>query len=270
MATTEIQVYESADFGSIRVFEENGQLLFVAPDVARTLGYHEAKDMIRSLDADEFTRHTVPTNKGPREVYVITEPGLYHAILMRKAACVKDPEARARVEAFQHWVNHEVLPAIRRNGAYVNPAGAETPEELIARALTAANEIIARREQRIKALEAENDGMRPKAAFADAVSGCGDAILIGDLSKYLKQNGINIGRNRLFERMREDGYLIKRKGSEFNHPTQKSMEMGLMTMRETLVATPRGDKLRHTPLITGKGQQYFLRRYRDETRRVGQ
>lgn len=252
--TSEITVYESSDFGSIRAFEEDGEVYVVADDLAKSLGYHEAKDMVRSLEADEFTRHTVPGNRGNREANVVNEAGVYHAILMRKTACVKDPVARERVESFQRWVTHEVLPSIRRNGAYVNPYGAESFDELMARALAAANEVLARREARIRE-------MRPKAALGEAVSASTDAIPVGDLARLLHQNGCEwSGRNRLYERLRDDGYLI-RGGAERNRPLQRWVDRGLFEVQESTYRGPDGTHVSFTTRVTPKGQAHFLRRY---------
>lgn len=258
---TEISVYESADFGSIRMFEGDGEIYAVASDFAKALEYASAKDMIRSLESDEFSRHTVPTKKGPREAYVINEAGIYHAMLMRKAACIKDSDARARVESIQHWVTHEVLPSIRRHGAYVNPAGAESDEELVARALDAAHAIIARRERRIAALESENERMRPMAEVGEAVTGSDDSIPVADLARILHQAGVDVGQNRLFAQLREDGYLIGSKGA-WNRPYQRYLEQGLFEVRESSFRKPDGTRgTSFKTMVTGKGQAYFLRRY---------
>lgn len=163
--TSDIRVFKNNGFGSIRVFEENGEVWFVASDVAKALGYREAEKMTRYLSKDERGTRKAGSSQVDgvvRRVTTINEPGFYHALNMRRTACMKDPEARARVEGFQRWVNHEVLPSIRRNGAYINPAGAESFEDLMARALQAADEVLARRERRIKALQAENEAMQPK------------------------------------------------------------------------------------------------------------
>lgn len=260
--TSEIAVYESADFGSIRMFEEDGEVFAVASDIAHALGHRDARDMIRSLDDDEKGTHTVRTPGGPQEMAVITESGLYHAILMRRSACVKNPDARARVERFQRWVTHEVLPSIRRNGVYVNPMFAPTREERLAIALNDMTDVLAEQRQRLLALESENEAMRPMAELGEAVSGADGSILIGDLARLLKQNGCEwAGRNRLFERLRMDGYLNTSKSGEKNRPKQRYVEQGLFEVQERTYEVNGMTCCSFTTLVTPKGQIYFLRKY---------
>lgn len=161
-------------------------------------------------------------------------------------------------QRFEAWLFEEVLPALRRTGAYVAAPADETPEELMARALVAAKEAIARREERIEALRRSNDELRPKAVFADAVGDSGSLVLVRDMAKMLRQNGVDVGGTRLYERLREDGFIEKRR----NAPTQRAVEMGVMRLVEHTVRKPDGEvKLSATPKITGKGQEYFMRRY---------
>lgn len=259
---TSVIKFSSADFGELRITTIDGEPWLVAADVARVLGYRDAANMIRALDEDEVRTHLVSTNKGSRTVHIISEAGLYHAIMMRKAAFVKDPVARERVIEFQRWVNHEVLPSIRCNGAYVNPAGAETPEELMARALRAANEVLANREKRIRALEQETKELRPKARFAEAVEASDDSVLIREFCKVLRQAGCSwAGEQRFKERLRDDGYLIKAQCSDYNMPTQRAMERGLFQVVEHAIETPDRSFISRTVRVTGKGQTFFLSRY---------
>ena len=183
---------------------------------------------------------------------VITEPGLYSAILGSRV-----PEAKA----FKRWVTHEVLPALRRDGGYMVARADETPEETMARAVLLAQATIDRQKSRIAGLEAENEEMRPKALFADAVAASDGTCLIGEFAKMLRQNGVDIGQNRLFAMLREDGYLGN-VGQNRNVSTQRSMDLGLFRIKETAVTHSDGHvTLSRTPKVTGKGQRYFLERY---------
>ncbi len=235
----------------------------VAADLAEALGYASAKDMTRSLDADEKGGQIVPTPGGQQEMTVVTEAGFYRACLNRQSGYVKDPEARAFVKRFQRWVTHEVLPSIRRHGGYLTPDKIEQilddPDVMI-RLLT---DLKAERAKRAE-LEAQAEADRPKIVFADAVAASHTSILIGDLAKLLKQNGVEVGAMRLFEHLRRDGYLIARKGSDWNSPTQYAMELGLFTVKETAITHSDGHvSISKTTKVTGKGQRYFVERFLD-------
>ena len=134
-----------------------------------------------------------------------------------------------------------------------------TPEQIFARALKMADRTIDKLKTEKAALIEDNERMKPKEIFADAVTASKDSILIGDLAKILKQKGIDIGQNRLFQKLRDNGYLIQRRGPSWNMPTQKSMEMGLFEVEERTITNPDGTtKIRKTTKVTGKGQQYFI------------
>lgn len=179
---------------------------------------------------------------------IISESGLYALALSSKL-----PGARK----FRRWVTAEVLPAIRRTGGY------DIPKDYLS-ALRALAESMERRLQ----LEAENEANRPKVLFADAVSAAKTSILVGELAKLLKQNGVDMGQNRLFSLLRDKGYLIRRQGTDFNMPTQRAMELGLFEIKETVIAHSDGHiSVSKTPKITGKGQQYFVRLFLGGNRR---
>ena len=247
-----MQVFKNGQFGTIRAMRgEDGEPMFIAGDVAKILGYGDATHMTRRLEDDEKGLRLVETPGGTQMANVITEPGLYSAILGSRV-----PEAKA----FKRWVTHEVLPALRRDGGYM-VARDETPEQTMARAVLLAQQTIDRQKSRIAGLEAENEGMRPKALFADAVAASDGTCLIGEFAKMLRQNGVDIGQNRLFAMLREDGYLGK-VGQNRNVPTQRSMELGLFRIKETAITHSDGHvTINRTPKLTGKGQRYFLERY---------
>lgn len=183
----------------------------------------------------------------------VTEAGLYTLILRSRK-----PEAKA----FKRWVTHEVLPAIRKDGGYMVARKDETPEETMARAVLIAQATIERQNKQI-------EEMRPKAVFADAVSVSKSTILVGDLAKILRQNGFEVGANRLFGILREQGYLCKQKGAMWNMPTQRSMELGLFVVKETTITHSDGhSSINKTPKVTGKGQIYFINRFCKSTQAV--
>ena len=246
----EIQSFDSPEFGTVRALRgEDGEPLFVARDVTDALGLD--RTATRRLDEDEKGVHSTHTPGGNQQVLLVTEPGFYKLVLQSRK-----PEAKA----FQRWVTHEVLPALRRDGGYM-VARDETPEQTMARAVLLAQATIDRQKSRIAGLEAENEEMRPKALLADAVAASDGTCLIGEFAKMLRQNGVDIGQNRLFAMLREDGYLGK-VGQNRNVPTQRSMELGLFRIKETAITHSDGHvTINRTPKLTGKGQRYFLERY---------
>ena len=240
-----MQVFKNDQFGTVRAMRgEDGEPMFIAGDVAKILGYGDATHMTRRLEDDEKGLRSVETPGGTQMANVITEPGLYSAILGSRV-----PEAKA----FKRWVTHEVLPALRRDGGYM-VARDETPEQTMARAVLLAQATIDRQKERIAELE-------PKALFADAVAASDGTCLVGELAKMMRQNGVEVGQNRLFAMLREDGYLGN-VGQNRNVPTQRAMDLGLFRIKETAVTHSDGHvTLSRTPKVTGKGQRYFLERY---------
>ena len=248
----EIQTFTSDQFGQVRaVRRESGEPMFVAKDVCAALGLGNSRQALSRLDDDEKGVISTDTPGGEQQMQAVNEAGLYVLVLSSRK-----PEARA----FKRWVTHEVLPALRRDGGYM-VARDETPEQTMARAVLLAQATIDRQKRRIAGLEAENEEMRPKALFADAVAASDGTCLIGEFAKMLRQNGVDIGQNRLFAMLREDGYLGK-VGQNRNVPTQRSMELGLFRIKETAITHSDGHvTINRTPKLTGKGQRYFIERY---------
>lgn len=241
------QVFESKEFGQLRVTQdENGKPWFVAKDVCDALGIRT--DTVRTILDDDEVRETNPNSigvAGGRNPLIVSEAGLYSLILKSRK-----PEAKR----FRRWVTHEVLPALRRDGAYVASDGDEDDATLMARALLAAKRAIDRKDRRIAELE-------PKALFADAVSASDGTCLVGELAKMMTQAGFPIGQNRLFALLRNDGYLGK-SGSNRNVPLQRYVERGLFRVKETAITHSDGHvTINRTPKVTGKGQRYFVERY---------
>lgn len=241
-----IKIFDNPEFGAVRTSEQDGEILFCAKDVAVALGYKNTKDAIAKHCRGVAKRYPIVDQLGrAQEARFIGEPDVFRLIVSSKL-----PSA----QRFEAWLYEEVLPAIRRGGAYVASVPDETPEQLIARALAAAQEALARKSAQI-------DEMLPKALFADAVSASSTSILIGDLAKLLKQNGYDTGQRRLFAQLREEGFLMKQ-GSSQNMPTQRAADMGLFEVKESTVQNPDGSvRVTKTTKVTGRGQVFFLNRY---------
>lgn len=233
----------------VRTLKINDEPYFVGKDVASILGYSNTRDALNkhvdSEDKNTVAIHDGITRGNPNQV-VINESGLYSLILSSKM-----PNARK----FKHWVTSEVLPAIREHGAYMTDEKAfdvvNNKDGLASLLQQAADQL--------RAKDIQIEKMKPKALFADSVATSKTTILVGELAKILRGNGIDIGATRLFEWMREHGYLIQRKGSDWNMPTQRAMNQGLFEIKETTINHSNGSiSISKTPKVTGKGQQYFV------------
>lgn len=249
-----LQIFNSPEFGQVRTIQQNGEPWFVGKDVAEILGYSNTPKAIRDHvdDEDKLTERIVLSGQN-REMTIINESGLYSLILSSKMPKAKE---------FKHWVTSEVIPAIRKTGGYIAGSENMTDAEIMAKAVLVAQSTIRQRDQRIKELESDVAAAKPKVLFADAVSASDSTILIGDLAKLIKQNGHPIGQKRLFCWMREQGYLIKRQGADYNSPTQRAMEMGLFKIKETAISHSDGHvSVSKTTKVTGKGQQYFINKF---------
>ena len=243
-----VRISTNSEFGQIRTVNMDGEPWFVGKDVAAALGYSNTRDAIFTHVMDE-DKNTVAISDGKRgnpNQTVINESGLYALIFGSKL------ESAKRVK---HWVTSEVLPSIRRNGGYIKNQENLTPEQIVANALIVAQNIINDKNKQI-------EEMKPHAILGQAITTANTSILIGDLAKILKQNGVDMGAQRLFRWMREKGYLIKRKGTDWNLPTQRSMEMGLFEIKESVHIDGNGcNRITRTPKVTGKGQQYFVNKF---------
>lgn len=249
-----LQIFNSPDFGQVRTIQQNGEPWFVGKDVAEILGYSNTKDAIaKHVDDEDKLGAQIATSGQNRNMTIINESGLYSLILSSKMPKAKE---------FKRWVTSEVIPAIRKTGGYIAGSENMTDAEIMAKAVLVAQSTIRQRDQRIKELESDVAAAKPKVLFADAVSASDSTILIGDLAKILKQNGHPIGQKRLFNWMREQGYLIKRQGADYNSPTQRAMEMGLFKIKETAISHSDGHvSVSKTTKVTGKGQQYFINKF---------
>lgn len=239
----EIKIFENQEFGKVRALKIDGKPYFAANDIANALGYKRTADAVTAHCKGSVKRRYL-TDGGEQEVKFIPEGDVYRLIVRSKL-----PSA----EKFEKWVFDEVLPSIRQTGGY--QMGMPQGKELLALAVLEAQ----------KTIEAQNkdiERMKPKEIFADAVSASHTTILIGELAKLLRQNGIDIGEKRLFAWMRDNGYLVKRQGTDYNTPTQKSVDLGVLTTKETTVLHSDGStKIVKTAKVTGKGQQYFINKF---------
>lgn len=241
-----IEVFNNVEFGSIRTAKINNDIYFVGKDVADALGYVDTNKAVSMHVDDEDKKLNDKTSPsfGQRGATLINESGLYSLVLSSKLESAK---------RFKRWVTSDVLPALRRTGSYSVDIPKTLPEALRAYA----DEV--EQHNKTKALV---EAQRPKVLFADAVSTSNTDILVGDLAKLLSQNGYAVGQNRLFERLRNEGFLISRKGSSYNSPTQRAMELGLFRIKETAITHADGrTTINKTPKVTGKGQQYFINRF---------
>ena len=241
-----LKIFSNEEFGEIRTVTIDGEPWFVGKDLANTLGYQNgSRDINRHVDEEDRRKVMIFDGNQDKETIVINESGLYGLILSSKM-----PNAKK----FKHWVTSEVLPSIRKHGMYAVDDLLNNPDMAI-KAFTALKE----ERDKNKLLQEDVKRMKPKEIFADAVSASHTSILIGDLAKILKQNGVQTGQKRLFEWMRENGYLIKRNGADRNMPTQRSMEQELFEVKESTVNNPDGSvRINRTTKVTGKGQQYFI------------
>lgn len=245
MSNIQIFNYNSVE---VRTIQNDGEPWFVLKDVCNVLHIGNSRDVVARLDQDEKGVGQIDTLGGKQEMTIINESGLYNVILRSDK-----PEAKP----FRKWVTSEVLPTIRRHGMYATP---DTVEKMLADPDTTIKLLETIKQERAArlALEAQAEADKPKVLFADAVSASHTSILVGDLAKLLRQNGVEIGQNRLFSFLREKGYLCSQ-GERYNLPTQRSMDRGWFQVKETTINQPNGSvRITRTVKVTGKGQQYFI------------
>lgn len=247
-----IQIFDCKEFGRVRYQIINNEVFFCGKDVCDILEYGNYRDALqRHCKSKGVVKTDTPTKSGNQEMVFISEPNLYRLIVSSKM-----PKA----QEFEELVFEEVLPSIRKNGYYITGkttiADLMSPQDMVAysqKMIEYCNQVIT--------LKAKVEEMTPKVIFADAVAISNTCILIGDLAKLLKQNGIDIGQKRLFEYLRQNGYLIKTTSSK-NMPTQKSMDLGLFEVKEHTITKPDGVvQITRTTKVTGKGQVYFINHF---------
>lgn len=241
----EIQQFDFKGASLRTLTDEEGEPWFVLKDCMSILDLGNPTETVKMFDKDEFSTTEVIDSIGRRQqTYIISEPGLYRLVMKSRK-----PEAKE----FQRWVTHEVLPSIRKHGGYTAGQERMTPEQM---ALASMRWLQSKVDEQAKQLKAQEG----KVLFANAVETARTSILVGDFAKILKSNGIDIGPRRLFAWLREHGWLIKAKGSSWNMPTQKAMDLHLFEIKETTISHSDGHTtINKTPKMTGKGQTYFAR-----------
>lgn len=249
----QLQIFRNPNFGEIRIMKQNGEPWFVGADAAMILGYKNSrKALIDHVDEEDKNSVTIRDGiQGNPNKVIINESGLYSLIFSSKLPTAK---------AFKHWVTSEVLPSLRKHGLYAADELLDNPDLMIEAM------------QALKAERAKNQQLNvkvqqdaPKVLFADSVTASHTSILVSDLAKLIRQNGVDIGGNRLFAWLREHGYLVRRNGTNYNMPTQRSMELGLFEVKETVITHADGHtSVNRTPKVTGKGQVYFVNKFLTE------
>lgn len=237
--------------------DEAGEPWFVAKDVCDILGMSNPSMAVTALDKDEVAQidpkdYLGSENRSNQAVNIVSEPGLYKLIMRSRK-----PEAKE----FQRWVTHEVLPQIRKTGGYIPTSETDDDMTILAKAVMIGQRTMEAQKRKIAEQQTRIVELEPKARFADAVAASDGTCLVGELAKMLRQNGMDIGQNRLFRLLQADGYLGK-SGSNRNVPTQRAMDLGLFRIKETTVTHADGHTtVSRTPKVTGKGQRYFIDRY---------
>lgn len=250
----ELQIFNNEEFGEIRTVSIGNEPWFVAGDICKALDLRNPTMAMERLDDDEKSKLNLGLPGGATNC--VNEYGLYSLVLASRKKEAKD---------FKRWITHEVLPSIRKNGGYIEGQETLSDEELLSKALMVAQRKIEEKNQLIAMQDSRIQEMRPKEIFADAVSASKTSILIGDLAKLICQNGYQIGQKRLFEWMRDNGYLMKN-GSSRNLPTQRYVEQGLFEIKESNFQNPDGSvRITKTTKVTGKGQVYFVNKFLQET-----
>lgn len=251
--TSEIQSYNFNGAALRTLTDENGEPWFVAKDVCDVLGYTNASKAISDhVDSEDKLNNESLSSLGQRGGWLVNESGLYSLVLSSKLPTAKE---------FKRWVTHDVLPQIRRTGGYIPTSDADDDMTILAKAVMIGQRTMEAQKQKIAEQQTRIVELEPKARFADAVAASDGTCLVGELAKMLRQNGMDIGQNRLFRLLQADGYLGK-SGSNRNVPTQRAMELGLFRIKETTVTHADGHTtVSRTPKVTGKGQRYFIDRY---------
>lgn len=271
----QVTIFENAQFGRIRTsLTKSGEPLFCLADVCKALDLGNPSQVKQRLQKNGvISNEVIDSMNRPQLMNFITEPNLYKCIFQSR---------KKEAEQFQDWVCGEVLPSIRKSGGYMVAKVDETPEQIMARALMVAKDTIDRQQAALSKAESKNyvlqcqndalasmnegqqrhiKALMPGATFAKAVETSEHSILVGELARIIKQNGVEIGQNRLFSWLRDKGYLCK-KGEMYNQPTQKALQMGLFELKKTVITKPNGDSLvTTTTKVTGKGQIYFVNKF---------
>ena len=250
---SEMQIFQNRAFGAVRVVEHEGEPWFVAKDVCECLELTDVSKTISLLDDDEKGTNSIRTPGGEQQMLVVSEPGLYSLILRSRK-----PEAKA----FKRWVTHEILPSIRKTGHYGAP---ETEDEILARALVIAEGRLGMLSHAVSELQEQIALDAPKVELAEAIMETEECVSINQFAKILKQRGLDIGANRLYRDLRRDGYLMRRRGTNWNMPTQRMMDKGYFRVVERMTEADDGYQfVTVTTMITGAGQYHLFAHFLDK------
>lgn len=260
---SELQTFNFEEL-PVRKIEIDGEPYFLGKDVAEILGYTRSDNAIRNhVDDEDKLTHQVSASGQKRNMVIINESGLY-SLIFDAAKQSKNESIRKKAKRFKRWVTSEVLPAIRKHGIYATDNVIENTLNNPDYIINVLTEYKKEKEHNL-VLEQQVKENKPKVLFADSVAGSDNSILVGELAKLLKQNGFDVGQNRLFKWLRNNGYLIKKSGESYNLPTQKSMDLEILDIKKRVINNPDGSsKITRTPKVTGKGQQYFINKFLTE------
>ncbi|WP_203267733.1 phage antirepressor [Staphylococcus epidermidis] len=250
----DLKVFQNSQFGELEILTIDNKEWFPAIKVAEILGYTNPRKAIRdhAKERGVTIRSVIDSLGRNQDKKFIDEGNLYRLITRSKL-----PQA----DQFEEWVFEDVLPAIRKHGVYATDDVIENTLNNPDYIINVLTEYKKEKEQNLL-LQQEVETNKPKVLFADSVAGSDNSILVGELAKILKQNGVDIGQNRLFKWLRNNGYLIKKGGESYNLPTQKSMDLKILDIKKRIINNPDGSsKITRTPKVTGKGQQYFINKF---------
>lgn len=249
-----LQVFSSKEFGTIRTLKIENKPFLCLADICNVLEIKNTSQIKNRLNKDGVCSNEVIDNLGRKQIATFVDESNFYKVIFQSR--------KEEAERFTNWVTSEVLPAIRETGGYISGENHLDEEELILRAMNVLNKKVDILKKKNEEKERMINEQKPKVYFANSVTNTKNSIMVSDLAKILKQNGYDVGQNRLFEWLRNENFLIKSKGINYNTPTQKSMDLGLFYIKETVITKPDGSSLvSKTPLITGKGQVYLFNKF---------
>lgn len=236
-----------------RVYGTSENPLFLAKDVSNWIEHSNVSMMLSNIETEEKELIQIGTLNNAYSAWFLTEDGLYEVLMQSRKPIAKQFKKEVK----------KILKEIRKTGEYIHTTKHMSDDEIMARALQVAQKTIENKSRELEEKDKVIQLQQPKVLFADSVASSNDSILVGELAKLLKQNGIDTGEKRLFTWLRDNGYLIKRKGEDYNTPTQKSVNLGVIETKEGTRVHPNGYvSVTKTPKITGKGQVYFINKFK--------
>ncbi|PGS83983.1 phage repressor protein/antirepressor Ant [Bacillus cereus] len=258
----QIKKFNHEIFGELEVLVKDGKEYLPATDVATTLEYAiPRKAVLDHCDEEGVLTWNVPTNGGKQQKKFITI-GNVSRLIIAASKQSKNPLIKEKAKQYERWIFDEVIPSIHKHGGYIHAKENDTDDDILSKAVLIAQKKISDRDELIRKQNQQLIQQESLVTFAKAVEVSTSVISVKQLSNQLKQKGIDIGQNRLFEWLRENGYLCKRKGDMYNTPTQYSMDLGLFESQEYIRTNSKGEfETKYTPKVTGKGQLYFINKF---------